>query len=219
MKTSESLCCILGKNDIVFCAFVHLIVFGKINNGEFVENQFFKFSLNKICQLFCAFFKLIKSFSKKDFTASGFLCDRSETMYKWKLQNNSDAQIVLSIEINDTSIFELHLSICDFNDIILLASHMILPCLNLKTKEFSVLQLLITADLDQILKLKSEKAVKTFLESHQNNFALSNIEYYNISLIISYHLDIIVAINTMKSLYNQSLNITHQNIDMMLSCH
>jgi len=220
MDTSKSLCCILGKNGLVFCAFVHQIIFGKTENNKFIKNESFYFDLNKICELFCAFFKLIKAFTNKNFQANGKLCSNDGYFYKWKLQEeNSEVVINLSIEYQEQTTLQLQLSICDFNDIILLVSHLLLPSLGLKDKEAMVIQTILTLDLDQILKLKNDKAVNAFLKTHEKQFDLSYLESYNITLLISYHLDIIVAINTMKCLYNHNLNITHKNIDMMLSCH
>ena len=59
----------------------------------------------------------------------------------------------------------------------------------------------------------------TFLRRKDNAFDLNFSEVHSLSLLIYYHLDLLVAIHNMKSLYNPSLNITHRNIDMMLSCH
>lgn len=219
MKLDESFCCIFSKNDLVFCAFLHHIIFGKVENSEFKKNQYFQFSLNNICELFCAFFKIVKAYTQKDFKAEGQLCHHADCKYSWKLQNdNENIIIVFSIEVNGNSTLELSLSIIQFNDLVLLTSHMILPCLHLKNKETFVIQFILSLDLNQILSFKKKSLVSTFLKSHQAEFDLTSMEVYNIELIISYHLDVIVAINMMQSLYNQNLTITHTNIDKMLSC-
>jgi len=219
MKTNKSFCSILGKNGLVFCAFLHQIVFGKVENDDFVENQYFEFSLNKICELFCAFFNLIKAITNKNFKANGLLCLKDTCQYQWKLhQENDDTIIILSIECNQKTTLQLNLTICDFNDVILLVSHLILPCLNLKDKETFVIQNILTLDLDQLLKLKNDKAIHVFLKNHEKEFDLTNIEAYNCTLLISYHLDVIVAIHNVKSLYNSDICIMVKNIEIMLSC-
>ena len=79
--------------------------------------------------------------------------------------------------------------------------------------------MILTFDLDQILKFKNETSIHTFLKKHAHDFDLSAIEVHAIGLLIYYHLDIIVAIHTIKSLYNPVLSLTHKNIDYMLSAH
>ena len=114
--------------------------------------------------------------------------------------------------------YEVLLTAFEFNDLILLLGNLILPSLLLPEGINEVFAKLITLDLDQILKLRNEKAILTFLESQIQNFNFSRKEIHHILILVHYHLDVIVAIHNIKSLYNPSLNLTLKNIDLMLSC-
>ena len=73
-------------------------------------------------------------------------------------------------------------------------------------------------ELEFILKFKEESKIATFLKTLES-FNLSAFEVHSLSMLIFYHLDIIIAIHNIKSLYNPTLSITQKNIETMLSCH
>ena len=207
--------------NLTFCAFYQKIVFGVLQNDTFEEATSFQFNLNDICDLFCGLFYIVKGFTKPNAELQGTLCKKNEQFfYLWQIDKNHDGPLIKFKHKNQDRItFELCLTIPDFNDVVLLLGHLILPCLNLKDKEYKVFELILSLDLEQILKFKNDAMIITFLRRKDNAFDLNFSEVHSLSLLLYYHLDLLVAIHNMKSLYNPSLNITHRNIDMMLSCH
>ena len=220
MATKELFRIASKTNNLTFCAFNQKLVFGLMKNEKFEDGRYFEFSLNEICDLFCALFYIVKGFTKPNSELEGILCKKNGTLsYVWQIEKNTETSIKLSHMNENCATYELFLTIPDFNDAVLLLGHLILPCLNLKEKEYKVFQLILTLDLEQILKFKNESLITVFLSHKDNAFDLNTLEMHSLSLLIYYHLDILVAIHNVKSLYNPSLNITHRNIDMMLSCH
>lgn len=221
MKVNEAIFSITAKSGLIFSVFIHKIVFGYTKDNCF-EEKCFVIDLNKICEVFCAFFQIVKNYTQKK-KSKGVLCKLSNTVqYHWELAIQNESTIItLTSIMNDSndSNFELNLSILEFNDCVLILSNLILTARNLAEKEVQVFSKILNMELDQILKFKNEKMIFTFLKMHEKDFLLSSIETHNVSLLIQYHLDILVAINTMKSLYNAHLSTTQSNIDVMLSCN
>lgn len=208
-------------NNLTFCAFYQKVVFGVFEDDTFKDNAYFEFNLNDICDLFCGLFYIVKGFTKPNTELKGTLCKKNENLYyEWEIDKHMDGPIIkLRHKNQDCITFEQCLTVPDFNDVVLLLGHLILPSLNLKDKEYKVFKLILTLDLEQILKFKNEAMIITFLSRKDNSFDLNFIEVHSLALLIYYHLDLLVAIHNLRSLYNPALNITHRNIDMMLSCH
>ena len=205
--------------DIEFCAFPHQIVFGKTENGVFKQWHYFKFSLHDVPLLFRGLFYIVKSFSI-DCGGEGLICKKvTGVLYQWKVSKvNGEQQILLYISEKDVVRFELKLSLLQFNDIVFLLGLIILPSLDLSQHGQSAFESIVELELEQILKFKQTKVLKDFLHDFKKANAVSEKEVYMISILVQYHLDIIVAIHCIKSLYNSDLNITNTNIDAMLSC-
>ena len=196
-------------------------MFGVLKDDNFEDGKCFEFSLSDICELFCGLFYIVKGFTKSDCENEGSLCKKSnEVSYVWRIENVNDETVIILTNKNcETITSQLSLTIPEFNDAVYLLANLILPCLNLKEKEFKIFQLILTLDLEQILKFKNDTLIHSFLNRKDGAFDLTSIEVHSISILIYYHLDLLVAIHNLKSLYNPGLNITHQNINMMLSCH
>ena len=150
----------------------------------------------------------------------GNLCKKSsQASYAWKVSKHSgNALIQFFIKEGSNIRFEVFFNALEFNDLILLLGNMFLPSLVLPEGANEAFIKIISFELDQILKFRNEKAIQTFLENHLVHFNLSRKNIYHILILVHYHLDVIVAIHNIKSLYNPSLNLTLKNIDRMLSC-
>ena len=221
METKNSLLKIHSKiQSLLFCAFVNKIVFGKCEEDKFVNRKYFEIIINEIAEVFCALFYIVKAFSTKS-DASGVLCKKSEILlYTWEVNHkNNEVIIALKISENNETKFELSISILEFNDLVFLLGNLILPSLNLKGHTQKAFQMISEMDLDQINKLKQEKQMKKFFDDFVKKIGdVSQFEAHCISILTQYHLDVIVAIHCIKSLYNNDLNITNTNINLMLSC-
>ena len=182
---------------IRFCAFDQQIVFGKCQLEKFDEKKCFLIEIPEIPELFTALFHIVKTFSTV---------------------KEGDG-ILLKTTKNDQLFYELQLSILQFNDLIFLLGALILPSLNLKEKTLKIFSLILDLELDQILKFRQSKLLNQFLDKFKKvDEPLSAIEIHFTAILIQYHLDILVAIHCIKSLYNVDLNITNKNIEFMLSC-
>ena len=205
--------------DIVFSTFRHKIVFGKASNEKYEEFKCFEFSLSELSEIFCGLFQIVKALSTSS-ENEGDLCKKTtQLIYSWKVSNNSgQPSIQFLIKKEFKIIFEVFFNALEFNDLILLLGNMILPSLVLPEGANEAFIKIISFELDQILKFRNEKAVRTFLETHMEPFNLTRKELHHVLILVHYHLDVIVAIHNIKSLYNPSLNLTLKNIDLMLSC-
>ena len=205
---------------LVFCAFFNKIAFGKSDEEKFEEKHHFEININEISEVFCALFYIVKAFSTlKDTT--GTLLKKSDTIeYVWEVHlKKKDPLIFLRIFDTEQMTYELSMTIFEFNDMVFLLGNLILPALNLKTNEQRAFQLISEMDLDQINKLKQEKTLKQFFNELRHKIEnISEFEIHCTSILTQYHLDTIVAIHCIKSLYNSELNITTKNINLMLSC-
>ena len=221
MESKNSLLKIHSKiQSLLFCAFVNKIVFGKSEDDKFVNNKYFEININEISEVFCGLFYIVKAFSTKS-DASGLLSKKSESLfYKWEVKHqNKDAIIELLIYEANERKYQLSISILEFNDLVFLLGHLILPSLNLTGYTQRAFELISEMDLDQINKLKQEKQMKRFLDDFIKNIGdVSQFEANCIKILTQYHLDVIVAVHCIKSLYNNDLNITNSNINLMLSC-
>ena len=220
MEIANAIICVQSKiQDIVFSSFRHQIVFGKLSNEKYEELKCFQFSVSELSEIFCGLFQIIKAVSTS-IENEGDLCKKtSQLKYAWKVSNTLGVpSIKFFIKQASNISYEVLLTAFEFNDLILLLGNLILPSLLLPEGINEVFAKLITLDLDQILKLRNEKAILTFLESQIQNFNFSRKEIHHILILVHYHLDVIVAIHNIKSLYNPSLNLTLKNIDLMLSC-
>ena len=206
---------------IRFCAFDQQIVFGKCQLEKFDEKKCFLIEIPEIPELFTALFHIVKTFSTVK-EGDGILLKKrsSDITYLWKVAKcNEEAQVFLKTTKNDQLFYELQLSILQFNDLIFLLGALILPSLNLKEKTLKIFSLILDLELDQILKFRQTKLLNQFLDKFKKvDEPLSAIEIHFTAILIQYHLDILVAIHCIKSLYNVDLNITNKNIEFMLSC-
>ena len=222
MDTNCAILTINSKIDgLKFCAFDQKIVFGTPHHDIFEESNSFEVKLNDLPLTFQAFFYIVKSAYTADATTQGAFLKKSDLLfYTWEIIKDSKGPIVLLFaKANDTILYKLQLSILQFNDVVLLLSMLILPALNVKDNVLSAFKSILALDLEQIIKLKCEKELRLFLTNyHKEHNFLSELDIHCISLLAHYHLDILVAIHNIKSLYNSNLSITKQNIDMMLSC-
>ena len=220
MEISKAIICVQSKiQDIVFSSFRHQIVFGKPYNEKYEELKCFQFSVSELSEIFCGLFQIIKSVSTS-IENEGDLCKKtSQVTYAWKVSNTLGVPLIkLLLKQGSTISFEVSLSALEFNDLILVLGNLILPSLLLPEGTNEAFTKIISLDLDQILKLRNEKAIHTFLEGKMDYFNLSRKEIHHVLILVHYHLDVIVAIHNIKSLYNPSLNLTLKNIDLMLSC-
>lgn len=220
MEIQKALISVQSKiKDICFGTFRHKIVFGKLCNEKFEEFKCFELSLSELSEIFCGLFQIVKAISTNS-ENEGNLCKKSsQASYAWKVSINSGIVLIqFFIKQASTINFEVSLNTLEFNDLILLLGNLILPSLVLPEGAHEVFVRIINLDLDQILKFRNENAIKTFLEKHLQDFNLSRKDMHHVLILVHYHLDVIVAIHNIKSLYNPSLNLTLKNIDRMLSC-
>ena len=95
-----------------------------------------------------------------------------------------------------------------------------LPSLNLQPKYFSFFQYLSQLELNDLLSLKTiaqiESVLVNFIKQQQLEF--SPLDIFNLSVLIEYHLDIIVAKNKILSFYNENNSTTQENIKRMEDC-
>ena len=221
IEIEKAIICVQSKiKDIVFSIFRHKIVFGKVSSEKYEEFKCFVFPLSEQSEIFCALLQIVKALSTSS-ENEGDLCKKTaQVTYAWKVSYNAQEPLIKFFIKQESSIsFEVLFNALEFNDLILLLGNLILPSLLLTDGANEVFLRIITLDLEQILKLRNENAILRFLESHKDAFNLSGKEIHHVSILVHYHLDIIVAIHNIKSLYNPSLNLTLKNIDLMLSCH
>ena len=221
MEVQNAIFSIRAKFDnFVFCAFDHQILFGTPSYGKFEPFKCFEVNHYEMCDLFCGLFYIVKSISTNVNTKKGVLCKKSNVLsYFWEIVNESNKKMIcFSIEQNSNICYKYDFKISHFNDTVFSIGNLAISCLKLSEKSQTITQHVLNLDLDQILKFRKEDCLKMFLRSQKQNFHLSSIEEHEIYLQIFYHLDVIVAIHNIKSLYNNDLNLTHKNIDTMLSC-
>ena len=145
--------------DIVFSTFRHKIVFGKASNEKYEEFKCFEFSLSEMSEIFCGLFQIVKALSTSS-ENEGDLCKKTtEVIYSWKVSKHSgNALIQFFIKEGSNIRFEVFFNALEFNDLILLLGNMILPSLVLPEGPNEAFVKIISLDLDQILKLRNEKA-------------------------------------------------------------
>ena len=220
MESEKALISVQSKiKDMCFCTFRHKLVFGQLYDEKYEEFKCFEFSLSQLSEIFCGLFQIVKALSTSS-ENEGDLCKKgSQVSYRWKVSINSGIPTIELFIKQELSVnFQVFLNPLEFNDLILLLGNLILPSLVLPEEANEAFVKIIQLDLDQILKFRNEKAIQTFLENHLVHFNLSRKNIYHILILVHYHLDAIVAIHNIKSLYNPSLNLTLKNIDLMLSC-
>ena len=220
MEITKAIISVQSKiQSIVFCCFTHKIVFGIPRDEKYEDFKCFEFCVSQLSEIFCGLFQIIKAVSTST-ENEGDLCKKtSQVAYAWQVSNSSgSASIKFFIKQGSNIRFEVYFNALEFNDLILLLGNLILPSLVLSEATNEAFVKIVSLDLDQILKLRNEKAIQAFLENHKDTFNLSQKETHHVLILVHYHLDVIVAIHNIKSLYNPSLNLTLKNIDLMLSC-
>ena len=207
--------------DIVIAAFDHKVVFGRNCGQKFETLQCFEINHNHVCEVFRGLFYIIKAYSKNSSDTNGSLCKKSASiLYTWKIEPSigNEPTILLIIQNNGNECYKLSLTIVHFNDIVLLLGNLILPSLNLSESANSVFEFILQLELEHLLQLKNAKSIDNLLLKNKNLLGLTQIEIHRISILVYYHLDVIIAIHTTKSLYNPELSLIHKNIDLIVSC-
>ena len=208
MEIGKAIISVQSKiQDIVFSTFRHKIVFGKPLNEKYEELKCFEFSVAELSEIFCGLFQIVKAVSTNTENEGDFCKKSVQVTYAWKVSMGPTLIKFFIKQIANIS-FEVKFNALEFNDLIFLLGNLILPSLVLTEGANEAFIKITSLDLDQILKLRNEKAIQTFLENHKAAFNLSQLEIHHTLILIHYHLDVIVAIHNIKSLYNPSLNLS-----------
>ena len=222
MELSKAILTIHSKKyNFVFSAFDHMIIFGGVKNGFYVEKESFIFHHYEFCTIFVGLFFIIKTLAGDSTSMSGIFCKKENLTYSWECLCNGEAKVIkLLIMDSNIVIHEIKLTSIEFNDLPRLIGFLILPSLNLQPKYFSFFQYLSQQDLNSLLSLKSivqiESVLMNFLQQQQLEY--SQLEIFNCSILTEYHLDIIVAKNKILSFYNEKNCSTQENIKIMEDC-
>jgi len=220
MELNKSILCVHSKaKDIFYAAYDHKVIFGTAENSQF-EKASFTILNSEICDLFCGLFGIVKALSNNQGGAEDVLLKKSENIsYMWLItKRNNQNEIHFQYIDSKELIGEITFDVNQFNDCLFLIGNLFLPSLNLDEKTFEIVNFMLTMDLDQILKFRNQQNLTKFLEFHKKNFQFNAFEHYRMSFTMFYHLDVIVAIHNIKSLYNSDISIMVKNIDNMLSC-
>ena len=220
MELKNAILTIISKQKVVFSAFKQKIVFGFINNDAFVPNQCFEFEVCDFYKIFIGLFQIVKTLSHNSNDVSGIFCQKELETYMWQCNFENDTFIVtLSLKRNDTAMFDLAFNPTEFNDIPRLLSQLMLLSLNLEDKYFKIFRLATECELTRLLKLKDLTQIEDLVLSLcKTNDVLSHAEKYCCSLLIDYHLDVIIAINKIFSFYNKAINSTNEIVNLMENC-
>jgi len=206
----------LKRDNLLIGVFKHCVLLGQLNDSErFDLDKSFIFYHFQFSLVFHGIWTILKTISGNSTEKNGtFLTHSENDKYSWQLTNSK------KIRLNKTNdVACLTFELAEFNDLILIFSRSFLFCLNLKPDEFQLLNQLSDFSLDELVDLDSFAKIDKFLILNTDQLELSgmNILQKNIfSVLIFYHLDIIIVVHKLKCLYNDSLSITKTNVELIL---
>lgn len=198
-KVAESNLLLLCDNNIFCASFPTKIVIGNVENGQFINNQYFEFDKCDIPCLTRSIVEMVQSIANTATKKAIFLSKGEHFKYYWEYEGTLKTVYILS-ENHSEITFKVPFSLEEFNDLISILTFLILPSLCLDNNACQLLHFVSDCPLEEIVPIKTLQEYYDYLKA--KNFPL---QHFNLCAYLLHYKEILISLIQLKSLYNHDL--------------
>ena len=213
------------KPDLFISAFDHKIVFGPVNDRIYEDLKSFKIDYCNYHQLYIGLFNIVKYLAGETKKCCGSIFQR----YKWLIQKKgltepnvilyiSSAEYSITDDFNEQTFF-ISFSLTEFNDLIYLLTEVLFLSLNLSFKVLTFfIKLSKEQNLEEFQNFESKDKLQQQIKSYHHDGDWTPIDLHYATELAFYHLDVILCVHKLRTIYNIDKSITFCNIRAMMEC-
>jgi len=196
----------LRLTDFFVAAYPRKIVFGPVEKQTFLSKNTICIDLMNFKLFYLAILKILSIFQqdKISISESKDLFSFDSNKFSWHMDSTQCVRFFISSN-TDEVIGRLRFDLVEFNELLHLFSHCILPSLLLPNLDLEFLDSVVQLDFLKIIELRDSSKAEKFI-SKSERFLHKSFSY---RILLQCHFDLVIIANKLKSFINDDILPNH----------